>query len=111
MITLINKTKHLKTYELECSIPKHGAQKSDMKLGKKTLKGVKKETERVLTMMAGERRVNLPDAVAESKLVKRAIEKGELLMKRQKVVSAKVEEKQEKAKTSGRRSSGSAQES
>lgn len=93
MVTIINKTKHLRTYELECSIPKHKAKKSDVKLGKKknskVVKGARKETERVLTMLSGERRNNLPDAILESRSIKLAIEKREIMVKKQKVMAAK----------------------
>lgn len=108
MITVISKSKRVRCYNLNVAIPVHGAKAGDVVLkDKKTKKDVKqdfkaKETERVLTMLPGEHRKNIPDAVASSPEVAAAVLKGELLIKSQKAQSAHVganEAKSEESKS------------
>ncbi|MEE8150643.1 MAG: hypothetical protein V3T43_02865 [Nitrosomonadaceae bacterium] len=105
MITIINKTKILKTYELDCAIAVKGGKKEKIKSFKdeKTKKNVKRggmkiETDRVLTLVKGERRENLPDAVSQSKSIIAAKLRGEILVKVQKPAKKKVASKALNAK-------------
>lgn len=93
MITIINKTRLLKAYQLDCAIPvKYGKKvkinsiKADPKNKQKAAKrgGMKIECDRVLTLVKGEKRENLPDAVSQSKSIIKAKLNGEILVKVQK---------------------------
>lgn len=97
MITIVNKTRLLKTYELDCAIPVKGGKKEklDSYVDKKTKKkvnrgGMKIECERVLTLVKGESRENLPDAISQSKSIIKAKLLGHILVKQQKTAK-KVE--------------------
>lgn len=81
MMTLISKSKKLKAYNLTCAIPKVGAKAK--KVEKKGYLCI--ESERVLTMLPGQKRFNLPDAVMDSPEIISAIARGELLSKAVKV--------------------------
>ncbi len=73
MVTIRNKTKSIKTYNLTCAIALAGV------AVEKDEKGFERAaSERVLTILAGEKREGLPNEVLESPEVKAAISKGDL---------------------------------
>lgn len=114
MITIINKTKLFKTYELDCSIPVKGGKKTKLApvLNKKTKKkvarkGLKVECDNVLSLAKGEKRENLPDAISQSKSIIAAKLRGEILVKVQKPAKSKVAKKATKATKASANSSAS----
>lgn len=85
MVTLISKSKVMKVYNLDCSIPLKNGKKTDLSENKKTKsRGMKVASERNLTMLPNERRENLPDAILESASIKKAIAEKQILVKVQK---------------------------
>lgn len=76
MIIVVNKLKEKRAYQLDCAIPLVGAKAEVTKEGHH-----KFPSERVLTMLPLQKRFGLPDSVAQSESIVRAVAKGWLTIK------------------------------